>query len=152
MATVEEISIALDDMLFLTGVHRSMRCNALEYARLLALGTPPAEVDAIHRKNLAEYKRLLGSRQRVRGNARMLTALNNGLAAAGITPREHQTLLDSLLTTANTQLALPAAQTAAAVKAVSDDILTRAKAPVLDAPVVPPPVEVVPVADASGAL
>jgi hypothetical protein len=130
MATLKELRIALDDMLFLTGVHRSMRCNAIEYQVRLAEGQSPEEVAIVARKNLDEYKRLLQTRQEVRDDPALAKELDNGLLDVGIDKGEHQTMLDALLATADDQLAKPL-QTEEDIKALVADTLTKAPAPIL---------------------
>lgn len=94
MATAEEISLAVDDMIYLTGVHRSILCNALEYHRLLAMGTPEDKVASIAKANVEQYKLLLATRSKVRVDSP--DNLNAGLEAVGVDVASHDALLASI--------------------------------------------------------
>jgi hypothetical protein len=131
MATPEEFTHALDDMLFLTGVYRSMRCNAIEIQRDLARGVDPVEIARIANANVGEYKRLLSMRQAVRDDPELAKKLSAGLTAAGIDPAEHDALLDSLTAITDAQIAKPVSGDFAELAEFSVNSLAEAAAPVL---------------------
>lgn len=131
MATPEEFTHALDDMLFLTGVYRSMRCNAIEIQRDLARGKDPVEIARIANANAGEYKRLLSMRQAIRDDAALSQKLSAGLLASGIDPAEHDALLASLTAITDAQIAKPVSADVIALTSLAVDSLAEAAAPVL---------------------
>lgn len=133
MATPEELTHALDDMLFLTGVYRSIRCNAVEIQRDLARGKDPAEIARIANANAGEYKRLLSMRQSIRDDGALSQKLSAGLLASGIDPAAHDALLRSLTAIADAQIAKPVSADPASLAKFSTDSLVEAAAPVMEA-------------------
>ena len=103
MATREELSMALDDLLFITGVQRSMVCNAAEYKVRLAEGQAIEDVIAIQQANAENYLRLLNQRQTNWADPNLAQMISNGLTDLGINPPDHQAALTSSITQAQTE-------------------------------------------------
>src|SRR5580704_9093012 len=89
MATALEISIALDDLLYITGMQRSMVSNAADYQRQLAAGSPIAAVLAMQQANAQQYLTVLATRQTIRNDPQQGPMLDNGLTALSIVIADH---------------------------------------------------------------
>lgn len=124
MATIEEITLALQTVQNLAGLRDDMRRNAADYKARLARGEDVASVAKVLTDDNTQYRRRIGWVKRVAADLTTggRTRLANGLLALGIDLTTAESYLTELEAVANRVGASPPS-TSAEVGAAADDYL-----------------------------